>query len=137
MGLLDGLLGQVTSSVGGTSGQQTGLAGSVLNMLTSGQQGGLQGLIQTMREKGLSNVVESWVGTGPNQPISPDLIQRVLGNQKLQELATQHGMNLNEISSHLAQILPVAVDKLTPNGTLPSPGGLGDMLKGFSTGTKP
>jgi uncharacterized protein YidB (DUF937 family) len=135
--MFDGLLGQVTSALGGASGQQTGLAGSLLGMLTSGQQGGLQGLIQAMKEKGLGGMVESWVGTGPNQSISPELVQQVLGNQKLQELAAQHGMNLNELSTQLAQILPVVVDKLTPNGTLPSQGGLGDMLKGFSAGGKP
>jgi len=135
MGFLDGLLNQVTGSLNGAAGQQTGLAGSVLNMLTSGQQGGLQGLIETIKEKGLGGVAASWVGTGPNQTISPEQIQQILGNEKLRELAAQHGLNVDEISSHLAQILPVVVDKLTPEGTVPATGGLGGMLKGFMGGT--
>src|SRR5258706_4355767 len=106
MGLLDGLLEQVTASVSGVSGQQTGLASSVLNMLAGGQQGGLQELIQTMKEKGLGGIASSWVGTGANLAISPDQIRQVLGSQKLQDLAAQHGLNLNEITTHLAQILP-------------------------------
>ena len=132
MGVLDGLLSQVTSAVSGNSGQQSGLVGSVLSMLS--QQGGLDGLVQNMKEKGLGGVAASWVGTGPNQAISADQIQQILGNQQLQQFAQQHGLNVDEIKNHLAQILPVAVDKLTPNGTLPTEGGLGGILKSFMPG---
>jgi uncharacterized protein YidB (DUF937 family) len=136
MGLLDGLLQQVTSSVSGPSGQQSGLAGSVINMLTS-NQGGLSNLIQTMEQKGLGSVAQSWVGTGPNHAITAEQIQGILGNQQLQQLAAQHGLNLQEVSSHLAQILPVVVDKLTPNGQLPNAGGLGSLLQGFTGANRP
>lgn len=134
MGVLDGLLSQVTGSVSGPSGQQTGLAGSILSML--GQEGGLQGLVQTMKDKGLGGVAASWVGTGPNQAISADQIQQILGNEKLQQFAQQHGLNIDEIKNHLAQILPVAVDKLTPGGSMPESGGLGGLLKSFIPGAK-
>ena len=138
MGMLDGLLGQVSASLSGTTGQQPGLVNSVLGMLTSGQQGGLQSLIQSMEQQGLGAIASSWVGTGQNLPISPAQIEQLLGNQKLRELAAQHGIDIDQIASHLAQILPVAVDKLTPNGTVPAAGGAGvaDVLKGFMTGGK-
>lgn len=132
MGVLDGLLSEVTSSVDEKSAQQSGLVGSVLSMLS--QQGGLDGLIQGMKAKGLDGIASSWVGTGPNQAISGDQVQQVLGNQQLEQLAQQHGLKVDEIKSHLTQILPVAVDKLTPNGTLPTEGGLGGILKSFMPG---
>jgi uncharacterized protein YidB (DUF937 family) len=138
MGMLEGLLGQVTSSLSGAAGQQNGLAGSVLSMLSSGQ--GLQGLLQNMEQQGLGAIAQSWVGTGANAAISPEQIQNLLGNEKLQELAAQHGINVQELSSHLAQILPVAVDKLTPNGQAPDAnaagglGALGGMVQGLFGG---
>ena len=140
MGMLDGLLGQVLSTVGGAAGQQGGLAGSVLGMLN--QQGGLQGLVQQMEQQGLGNVVQSWIGTGQNLPISPEQIQAVLGNQQLQQLAQQHGIDVNELASHLSQILPAAVDHMTPNGQVPAPaqaglGALGGLVQGFLGGNKP
>ncbi len=135
MGLLDGLLGQVTGALGGSAGQQQGLVGSVLDSLTSGQQGGLAGLIQSMEQQGLGNIARSWVSTGQNLPITPEQIQQVLGNARLQQFASQHGIDVNQVAQHLSQILPVAVDKLTPNGTLPDSGGLAGMLKGLVGGT--
>jgi uncharacterized protein YidB (DUF937 family) len=129
MGMLDGLLKEVTSSVSGSSGQQQGLTGSVISMLSN--QGGLQNLIQGMEQKGLGSIAQSWVGTGANHAITAEQIQSVLGNQRLQELASQHGLNLQDVSSHLAQILPVVVDKLTPNGQVPNAGGIASLLQGF------
>ena len=135
MGMLDGLLQQVTSSIGGAAGQQTGLTGSLLQMLTS-NPGGLQGLIQTMEQQGLGHLAQSWVGTGANLPISPQQIEGLLGNAQLQAFASQHGLNLQDVASHLAQILPAAVDHMTPNGQLPQAGGLGGLLQGFLPGGK-
>lgn len=134
MGMFDSLLGQITGSLNGDSAGQSGLVNSMLGMLTS-NAGGLQGLIQTMKDKGLGHIADSWVGTGANHAITPDQIQQILGNEKLRELAAQHGLNVDQIAAHLSQILPAAVDKLTPNGTLPAGGGLGDMLKGFMSKT--
>jgi len=137
MGMLDGLLGQITSSLSGAAGQQTGLAGSLLQSLS--QSGGLQGLIQNMEQNGLGQVASSWVGNGANLPITAAQIQQVLGNTQLQQLAAQHGLNVQDVATHLSQILPATVDKLTPNGSLPTgtanvAEGLGGMLKGLMGG---
>src|SRR5436853_5097335 len=120
MGILDGLLGQVTGSVDGPARQQTGLTGSLLNMLMSGEKGGLPGLIQRMRDKGMGGVADTWVRSGPNQSVTPEQAETIIGNDKVQQLAREHGQSPDEIKKHLAQLLPVAVDKLTPNGTLPA-----------------
>jgi uncharacterized protein YidB (DUF937 family) len=123
----------VIGSLSGSAGQQSALAGSVLNML-GGQGGNLEGLVQTMKDKGLGAVAASWVGTGANQPITADQVGQILNNDQLRTLAAQHGLNVDELKSHLAQILPVVVDKLTPGGSLPASGGLAGMLRNLVPG---
>lgn len=118
MGLLDSLAG---SLLGGNAGASSGLAKSVLEMIGSGQEGGLNGLVQAFQQNGLGKLVESWIGTGQNLPVSPSQVQQALG-PKVQELAQQHGMSTDAVSQALSQLLPGLVDHLTPNGQLPQGG---------------
>jgi uncharacterized protein YidB (DUF937 family) len=116
------------------------LASSVMQMINN-QPGGLSGLVQQFHDKGLGSLVGSWVGTGQNLPISADQIQHVLGSDQVKELAAKAGISPEAASSHLAQLLPMLVDKLTPNGQVPETSSLLqsglDMLKGLGkTGTE-
>jgi uncharacterized protein YidB (DUF937 family) len=61
------------------------------------------------------------VGTGPNQPISPGDLRRTLGADLLQQLAAKTGVPIQELTEKLAQVLPQAVDKMTPDGKVPTP----------------
>jgi len=108
MGLFDGLLGGI---IGG------GMV-SVVNQILE-KHGGLQGVVSEFERNGFGSTVQSWVGTGANQPISSDAMQRVLGSDLLQELAAKSGMSVPELSRKLSQVLPQAVDKLTPDGVIP------------------
>ena len=74
------------------------------------------------------------MGTGANLPITPQQIQQGLGKSTITQLASQAGVSTDEVASHLSQLLPQLVDKLTPNGKIPE----GDimsqginLLKGF------
>lgn len=125
MGLFDSIAGQVLGSLGGASGQQGGLMEVVSGLINNPQTGGLQGLIQAFEQKGLGNVVASWVGTGQNLPISADQLQSVLGNEQVQAIAQRLGFSTQEIASHLSQLLPQAVDHVTPGGVVPQ----GDALQ--------
>jgi uncharacterized protein YidB (DUF937 family) len=122
------------------SSSSNALASSVMQMINN-QPGGLSGLVQQFHDKGLGSLVGSWVGTGQNLPISADQIQHVLGSDQVKELAAKAGISPEAASSHLAQLLPMLVDKLTPNGQVPETSsllqsGLG-MLKGLGkTGTE-
>ena len=115
------------------------LASSVMQMINN-QPGGLSGLVQQFHDKGLGSLVSSWVSTGQNLPISADQIQHALGSDQVKELAAKAGISPEAASSHLAQLLPMLVDKLTPNGQVPETSSLlqsgMDMLKGLGkTGT--
>jgi uncharacterized protein YidB (DUF937 family) len=67
-------------------------------------------------------VIQSWIGNGANLPISADQLTRVLGSPQVQQMAQQAGLNPQELSGALAQILPHIVDHLTPNGQIPAGG---------------
>ncbi|MEO9046998.1 MAG: YidB family protein [Gemmatimonadaceae bacterium] len=108
MGMFDGLLGGVVGAEMAT----------VVNGLIQ-QHGGVQGIVSQLQSQGLGNTVKSWVGTGANEPITGDQLHAALGSDMMTQLAAKVGMNPQELSAKLAQVLPGAIDKLTPNGVVP------------------
>ena len=129
-----GLLDEVLKEVGGAAGAgdvHKSLASELLGMVSGGgMSGGLTGLVNMFNQKGLGDVVNSWVSTGKNLPISPEQIQAVLGSSQVQALAAKAGIDPAKASSAIAQILPHLVDKATPNGQIPT-GGIMDAISGF------
>ena len=108
MGMFDGLLGGIVGA---------GMV-SVVNGILE-RHGGLQGVISEFESKGLGPTIQSWVGTGPNQPISPDQVHQALGPDLLQQLSAKSGLSVQELVQKLSQVLPQAVDRMTPGGTVP------------------
>jgi uncharacterized protein YidB (DUF937 family) len=108
MGLLDGVLGGVVGA---------GMVSVVNNLLE--QNGGLQGLISQFQQNGFGETVNSWVGTGPNKSISPDQVHQALGPDLLQQLSAKSGLSVQDLAQKLSQILPQAVDTMTPGGQVP------------------
>jgi uncharacterized protein YidB (DUF937 family) len=109
MGLFDGMLGGIVGA---------GMV-SVVNGILE-QHGGVQGVINEFEKNGLGATVSSWVGTGPNQPITPAQVHQALGPDLLQQLSAKSGLSVQELAEKLSQVLPQAVDKMTPNGTIPN-----------------
>lgn len=118
MGILDGLLGGV---LGGASGSHSGdgLMNAVSGMLGDKASGGLPGLVESFTKNGLGDVVSSWVGTGQNMPVSPDQMLKGLGQGRAQDLAQKSGLPLEQLAPLLATMLPMIIDKLTPDGNVP------------------
>ena len=108
MGMFDGLLGGVIG----------GAMVSVVNSIIE-QHGGIQGIVGQFEKNGLGATVKSWVSTGANQPISSEDLQRALGPEMLQQLSQKTGMSVDDLARKLTEVLPVAIDKMTPNGTVP------------------
>ena len=140
VGLLDSVLGGL---LGGNSGNASSPMGNILsNLLTGGGQGGgfnnaggmggsnnnggmgggLGSLISQFQNAGLGHVAQSWVGNGPNVPVSPGQLQDVFGEGQVQNMANQAGMQPGDFLSQLSQHLPAAVNGMTPNGQLPDEG---------------
>ena len=90
--------------------------------------GGLGGLVNKLKQGGLGDVVNSWVGSGQNQPVSPGQLGSALGPNIIKTLAQQSGISEEELTQQLSQALPGLVDKLTPNGRLPTMAELSKMM---------
>jgi uncharacterized protein YidB (DUF937 family) len=85
-----------------------------------GLLGGLGGLVEKLQKGGLGNAINSWIGTGQNQPVSPGQLGSALGPDVIKMLAQRSGLSEEEITQQLSQILPGVVDKLTPHGRVPT-----------------
>jgi uncharacterized protein YidB (DUF937 family) len=108
MGLFDGLIG--------------GLVGAEMANLVNGliqKHGGIQGIVDQFAKQGLGATAQSWVGNGPNQPVTADQVHQAFGAEGLQELAAKAGLSTQDLAARLSAVLPQVVDKLTPNGKVP------------------
>ena len=106
-GAQGGILGDLGGLFGGAS------AGSVLS-------GGLRDLVERFKQSGQAQAADSWVKTGPNQPIGSDHLEQVIGADALATLSERTGLSREELLARLTRDLPDAVDKFTPQGRLPT-----------------
>ena len=119
MGLFD-QLGQAATGMLGQTGNNNPLLQAVVGLLAQNSHvGGLGGLIQAFQKNGLGDIVNSWVGTGKNLPISPEQIHQGLGGDLLKQLASQAGLSTEAAGGQLANLLPGLIDRLTPGGKIP------------------
>ena len=124
MGLLDAVAGAIGGAGGG--GGQGDLMQLVMKLVQD--NGGLEGLVSKFQQGGLGDVVQSWISTGPNLPISPEQLGQALGPDTLSQL----GAGGQDLLGPLSQLLPLVVDGLTPGGQLPTGGAdLGAVLGGL------
>ena len=85
-----------------------------------GLLGGLSDLVQKFQNSGHGDVVNSWVGAGANAPIQPAQVGSALGQQTISDLARQSGLSEQQLLAQLAQVLPGLVNRLSPDGRLPT-----------------
>jgi len=129
MGLLDDVIGAALGSKS-ASGLSSPIAMALMALLASrmsasgetpqGSPGGLGALIDRFRNNGFEDAINSWIGTGQNQAISPGELRQALGQQTVEDLSQRTGLPHGDLLSQLSHVLPGVVDRLTPNGQLPS-----------------
>jgi uncharacterized protein YidB (DUF937 family) len=112
LGGLGGLLG------GQTAGSSRGSLGGILGSL--GGAGALSGLISALQRKGVGAQANSWVGGGANQPIQPEELAEALGEDAISDLQQQSGLPRDKMLAQLADELPEAVHRATPDNRLPT-----------------
>jgi uncharacterized protein YidB (DUF937 family) len=105
-GTAPGGLGSVLP--GGLGGGLGGMLGGILG--GGALSGGLQDLLKQFQENGRGDKADSWVSSGANKPVAP------------------HELEQEQLLSGLSEHLPQAVDKLTPNGHVPSEQQVGNLL---------
>jgi uncharacterized protein YidB (DUF937 family) len=129
--MLSGALGggNTTGPIGGGALGGGGLTGMLGGLLGGGAlAGGLQDLLDQFRQNGHGDKADSWVSTGANKTISPPELEQSLGNERVDWLSRETGMPRDQLLSSLSTALPQAVDKLTPNGRVPTEGEAASLL---------
>lgn len=118
MSLLDSVKGMMggdnmKDAIAKECGAHPEMVSHAMDMVNSPDNGGLQGIVQKFHAQGMGDIVNSWVGQGTNQPISAEQIEKVLGQERINAIASKFGMSPQDASAKLAQILPCVIDKLT------------------------
>jgi uncharacterized protein YidB (DUF937 family) len=90
-----------------------GAAGSVLS-------GGVGELLKKFQQAGKGQVAQSWVGTGPNEAVASEDLERAIGADTLEALSQQTGIPREKLLAALKEQLPTTVDALTPDGRVPT-----------------
>lgn len=91
---------------------------------STGQDGGILGGLSDLLSR-FTNPVHSakaktWVDTGPNGDLGPEDLEEVLDPETMADLMQQTGLGRSELLQRLSAVLPEAVDKMTPQGRLPT-----------------
>jgi uncharacterized protein YidB (DUF937 family) len=130
MGLLDSIIGMLGK--GGGKDVMSQLA----TMLTGkgGDGMGLSRLLDQFKGAGMGDKAESWVSSGENQPLDPDEVEKAIGSERLAQMSKQTGESVGALKTDLSKMIPDAVNKLTPDGKMPNPGDLMNMVKGLDLG---
>jgi uncharacterized protein YidB (DUF937 family) len=120
-------LGSLLQNLAG--GQKGDLAGGLQELLA--KAGGLGGLLSQLQASGLDDKVQSWIGTGMNEQVTPGEIEQALGGDTVSSVAQRAGVSKDEAASGLASVLPQLVDELSPDGKLPDLGPIDDIVEKF------
>ena len=107
-----GGLGDLLS--GGLGGLLGGGVGGALS-------GGLNDLLKQFQQNGQGDKADSWIARGDNKSIAPTELEQALGEERIGWLMQQTGMSRDELLNGLSQELPQVVDRMTPQGHIPSP----------------
>jgi uncharacterized protein YidB (DUF937 family) len=128
MGVLDQFGGAVGSVLG--QGKGAGVSAVLLQQLIAmlSKPGALADLTGKFQSAGLGNILQSWIGTGQNLPISADQVGKVLGAGTVADLAKKAGIGEKETTGALASLLPQVIDKISPGGKVPGANDLGGAL---------
>src|SRR5436189_3298917 len=57
---------------------------------THAEPDALRQLLERFQQGGYADVIRSWIGTGPNQPIEPAQVRQALGPDKVNDLSNQN-----------------------------------------------
>jgi uncharacterized protein YidB (DUF937 family) len=117
MGLLDTVMGAIDKHPEVNQEQHVNLVQTAMQMF--GNHQAISGMVNNAQSQGLGHIVQSWISNGPNQSVGPQQVQSIVGQDRINEIASRVGLPPAIASAALSRILPAIVDKLTPEGHLP------------------
>ena len=111
-------------------------AASALDKLSSSGKGfDLAEIVVKLQGSGgdVARKVKTWLGDGANESISASQVRDAIGSHKIAAFAKKLGMEHDEASEKLAQILPELIDKSSQGGYLINSVGKKSFLAGFTS----
>jgi outer membrane protein OmpA-like peptidoglycan-associated protein/uncharacterized protein YidB (DUF937 family) len=119
MTILEPIINDVSEQFG-LRGKAGPLMTALLTLVSNERTGGLQGFLDQFRRAGLGEIVSSWVSRGSNTPITTEQLERAIGSDTINRIASNVGVARAAAASALAYMIPRVVDLLTPEGVVPS-----------------
>lgn len=112
-----------SSGLSGAEGSGSGMETpgiSTSGGLSTSLSGALRDLQDRFKANGQGDAAESWISNQANRPLALGEMEAALGHETLDELAHKTGLSRQELLLRLNAALPEVVNRLTPNGRLPS-----------------
>jgi uncharacterized protein YidB (DUF937 family) len=121
-GRLADMLGRKAEDPANPTAPNPGQGGLLGGLLGGGGalSGGLADLFKQFQQNGQGDKIDSWVAKGPNKAISAAELEQTLGPDKIAWLMRETGMSREQLLEGLSRELPQVVDKLTPEGRVPT-----------------
>lgn len=94
------------------------IPGLATKYLGKTELGDVDGLLARLRAGGLDQEVDSWLGSGPNLPVTAEQVSAALGEDVMTQLAAATGVAAGTLAPLVAQYLPQTIDRMSPNGTI-------------------
>ena len=117
MGLFDKVVSGMVKGLAKTV-DAAAIPGLVLQYLAKTEVGDAAGLIARLQQGGLDQEVESWLGPGPNLPVTPEQLRAALGENLIEQFVAVTGISADKLLVLMAGYLPNAIDAMSPNGTI-------------------
>uniref|UniRef100_UPI001F5650F5 YidB family protein n=1 Tax=Luteimonas aquatica TaxID=450364 RepID=UPI001F5650F5 len=131
--MFDALLETLASRFGISLDKAKQLLAALSALIFDPGRGGPAGFLERLRSGGLGEAVQSWIGSGPNQPVTAAQLENALGSGEIDNIAAKAGLDRATAAGALGGLLPEVIDRLSPDGQLPAsmPGSLAGLLGGL------
>lgn len=120
--MLDTLIREI-SARWGLADQGRPLVQMLVAYISNPATGGLTGFLDKFRKAGWGGMVNTWVGnsTTPELPTTAQ-VQTVFGTGSgfLDQVSTRLGLSQDKVTAAVAGVLPMLVNRMTPDGTVPA-----------------
>lgn len=127
--MFDNLIEEVAGRAGLSADKARQLLGSLTSLIFDEKNGGFSGFARRFQDQGLGHLVQSWIGTGPNQPITPNQVQDVFGSSVIDSIGKRLGLDTTAAATAISGVLPTMIDRVSSNGLAPT--GLPETLKSW------
>lgn len=126
------IIDTISEKYGLGSGTVRTIISGLLDLISNKEYGGFTGFLSAFQSHGLGDAVDSWIGNGDNVPLSEGEVENALGKNILASLAEKAGIGREALLPALAGLIPLVVNKLTPDGILPSEESLQSTIANFT-----